>query len=61
MFRTTFINLFVLDQNNFDESASTSHLTDDKSIPIEADAQDEEDIETDGVSSGQDGMQVCRI
>lgn len=50
---------FVLDQNNYDASASTSQMTDDKNVPIEADAQDEEDIETDGVSSGQDVIQVC--
>lgn len=50
--------LSFLDQNNFDESASTSQLTDDKNVTIEGDVEDEEDIGTDGVSSGQDGSQV---
>ncbi len=49
----------ILDQNNFDESASTSQLTDDQNVSIEADAQDDnKDTEADGVSSGQDGVQV---
>ncbi|KAG4070727.1 hypothetical protein HA402_005586 [Bradysia odoriphaga] len=45
------------DQNTFDDSASTSQLTGDQNDATEADAQDDDDVDTDGVSSGQDGVQ----
>ncbi|KAJ6645851.1 hypothetical protein Bhyg_01060, partial [Pseudolycoriella hygida] len=47
------------DQNNFEGDASTSQLTDDANIAMEAEPEDEIiDVEADGVSSGQDGVQV---
>lgn len=46
-----------LAQNNFDEGACTSQLTDDKNVDVKGVAEDEDD-RTDEVSSGQDGSQV---